>query len=205
MKVMKFGGTSVGSVHGILSVKKIVEAQDESVIVVVSALSGITDQLYKVSRLASEGDESYVAEYQLMLQRHLEVIEAVVPEHKIMHVQELIKLQFNDLSNILRGIYLIKDTSPKIIDTIVSYGESASSIIISNAINGAVHFESKILLKPYISLISILLISDYNELIKQNLRISKEFLFVVDLYHPTVQQITLPIWVAVDLTIQPQF
>ena len=147
MKVMKFGGTSVGSVHGILSVKKIVEAQDESVIVVVSALSGITDQLYKVSRLASEGDESYVAEYQLMLQRHLEVIEAVVPEHKIMHVQELIKLQFNDLSNILRGIYLIKDTSPKIIDTIVSYGESASSIIISNAINGAVHFESKNFIK----------------------------------------------------------
>ena len=53
MKIMKFGGTSVGSVQGLLSVKKIVEAQEESVIVVVSALSGITDQLYKVATFAS--------------------------------------------------------------------------------------------------------------------------------------------------------
>ena len=57
MKVMKFGGTSVGSVKGILSVKKIVEAEKEPVIVVVSALSGITDQLYKLTNLAVEGNE----------------------------------------------------------------------------------------------------------------------------------------------------
>lgn len=56
MKVMKFGGTSVGSVQGILNVKKIVEGQNEPVIVVVSALSGITDQLYNVSKLACDGD-----------------------------------------------------------------------------------------------------------------------------------------------------
>ena len=147
MKVMKFGGTSVGSVHGILSVKKIVEAQSESVIVVVSALSGITDQLYKVAKLACEGDESYLSEYQSMLQRHLEVIEAVIPEHKAENVRQLIKSLFNDLSNILRGIFLIRDTSPKIIDTIVSYGESASSLIISNAIENAVHSESKNFIK----------------------------------------------------------
>ena len=59
MKVMKFGGTSVGSVQAILSVKKIVEQQSEAVIVVVSALSGITDQLYKTAQLASEGNEAY--------------------------------------------------------------------------------------------------------------------------------------------------
>ena len=147
MKIMKFGGTSVGSVQGILSVKKIVEAQEESVIVVVSALSGITDQLYKVASLASNGDESYLNEYQSMLQRHIEVINAVVPEDKTNSVLELIKIQFNDLSNILRGLFLIKDTSPKIIDTIVSYGESVSSIIVANAIEDAVHFESKDFIK----------------------------------------------------------
>ena len=133
MKVMKFGGTSVGSVNGILSVKKIVEAQQEPVIVVVSALSGITDQLYTTARMASEGNTEYTLEYQTMLARHTEIIETVIPEHKIQPVLEEIRLLFNDLSNILRGVYLIKDMSPKIIDSIVGYGESISSIIIANA------------------------------------------------------------------------
>ena len=82
-----------------------------------------------------------------MLQRHIEVINAVVPENKINSVLELVKIQFNDLSNILRGLFLIKDTSPKIIDTIVSYGESVSSIIVANTIEDAVHFESKNFIK----------------------------------------------------------
>ena len=58
MKVMKFGGTSVGSVNSILSVKRIVEAVDEPVIVVVSALGGITDKLINTSRMAAAGDAS---------------------------------------------------------------------------------------------------------------------------------------------------
>jgi len=143
MKVLKFGGTSVGSVKGILSVKKIVEAQSEPVIVVVSALSGVTDQLYKIAKLACDGDKSYLTEYDQMLTRHLEVIDGVIPESKKEEVINLIKLQFVDLSNIFRGVYLIKDISTKIIDTIVSYGESISSIIVTNAIEGAVHFDSK--------------------------------------------------------------
>ena len=143
MKVLKFGGTSVGSVKGILSVKKIVEAQSEPVIVVVSALSGVTDQLYKIAKLACDGDKSYLTEYDQMLTRHLDVIEGVIPESKKEEVVNLIKLQFVDLSNIFRGVYLIKDISTKIIDTIVSYGESISSIIVTHAIEGAVHFDSK--------------------------------------------------------------
>lgn len=144
---MKFGGTSVGSVHGILSVKKIVEAEKEPVIVVVSALSGVTDQLYKVSQLASEGNNEYLAEYQSMLQRHTKIIEELVPEDKFQFVFEQVMVQFNDLANILRGIFLIKDSSAKIIDTIVSYGESLSSIIIANTIISAVHFDSKSFIK----------------------------------------------------------
>ncbi len=147
MKVMKFGGTSVGSVNGILSVKKIVEAESEPVIVVVSALSGITDQLYKVSEQASNGNEDYLTEYQSMLQRHKEMIDNVVPEHKKQFVFEQIESQFNDLSNILRGIFLIKDSSAKIIDTIVSYGESLSSIIVANTISGAIHIDSRRMIK----------------------------------------------------------
>ena len=147
MKVLKFGGTSVGSVKGILNVKEIVEAQSEPVIVVVSALSGVTDQLYKVSKLASEGDDAYLEEYQTMLVRHLEMVESVVLSEKTEQVKELIKIQFGDLSNILRGIYLIRDSSAKIIDTIVSYGEGISSIIVANAITEAVHLDAKSVIK----------------------------------------------------------
>ena len=59
MKVMKFGGTSVGSVNSILSVKQLVEAVEEPVIVVVSALGGITDKLINTSQMAASGDSAY--------------------------------------------------------------------------------------------------------------------------------------------------
>jgi len=147
MKVLKFGGTSVGSVNGILSVKKIVEAQDEPVIVVVSALSGITDQLYNITKLACDGDKSYLVEFELMLSRHLDVIEDVISIQKKEEILTQVQLQFNDLSNLFRGVSLIKDISTKIIDTIVSYGESISSIIVSAAIKDAVHFDSKTFIK----------------------------------------------------------
>lgn len=143
MKVLKFGGTSVGSANGILSVKKIVESREEPVIVVVSALSGITDQLYKVARFASEGDSSYLNEYEQMLTRHRDIIQQVVPEAKRQEVLSTVIALFTDLSNILKGIYLIRDISTKITDTIVSYGETVSSVIVANAIDGAVHFDSK--------------------------------------------------------------
>ena len=147
MKVLKFGGTSVGSVNGILNVKKIVEAQSEPVIVVVSALSGITDQLYKIANLACDGNKTYLTEYDQMLSRHVEVINGVIDTNRKEEILSLIQSQFIDLSNIFRGIYLIKDISTKIIDTIVSYGESISSIIVTHAIEGAVHFDSKTFIK----------------------------------------------------------
>ena len=147
MKVLKFGGTSVGSVNGILSVKNIVEVQSEPVIVVVSALSGITDLLYRVSKLASEGNETYKTEFELMVTRHTEVINGVIAEDKLQYVSNLVQAQFTDLSNILKGIFLIKDISAKIIDTIVCYGEVISSIIVTGAIQNAVHFDSRTLIK----------------------------------------------------------
>ena len=72
MKVLKFGGTSVGSVNSILSVKKIVEAIEEPVIVVVSALGGITDKLLATSTMASKGDLAYEKELSEIIARHLD-------------------------------------------------------------------------------------------------------------------------------------
>ena len=147
MKVMKFGGTSVGSAQAILNVKKIVENQKEPVIVVVSALSGVTDQLYNLSKTASTGDENYLIEYEQMYARHLTVIDQVVSAEKKVEVVALVQTQFNDLLNIFKGIYLIRDISTRIIDTIVGYGEAISSIIIAYTIENAVHFDSKTFVK----------------------------------------------------------
>ncbi|VBB43388.1 Aspartate kinase homoserine dehydrogenase [uncultured Paludibacter sp.] len=149
MKVIKFGGTSVGSVEGILSVKKIAESQQEPVIVVVSALSKVTDQLYKTAKLASEGNPEYLAELTEMTERHFKMVEDVVPAEKKEKAIREIKECLADLSNIFRGIFLIKDISIRINDTIVSYGEVISSLIVSNVIDGAVHFDSREYIKTY--------------------------------------------------------
>lgn len=147
MKVIKFGGSSVGSKEGILNVKKISESQQEPVIVVVSALSDITDQLYATSKMASQGNEAYLKEYEEMVRRHFKMIEEVIPEARKEQTLNQIKEQFADLSNIFRGIYLIKDISTRITDTIVSYGEVLSSIIVANLIEHAVHFDSRKFIK----------------------------------------------------------
>lgn len=148
MKVMKFGGTSVGSVNSILSVKQIVEAVEEPVIVVVSALGGITDKLINTSQMAANGDSAYEKEYREIVNRHIEMVYTVIPagnERTVLldKVNELL----SELKDIFQGIYLIKDLSSKTSATIVSYGERLSSIIVASLIKGAVWYDSRNFIK----------------------------------------------------------
>jgi len=149
MKVLKFGGTSVGSVNSILSVKKIVEAVDEPVIVVVSALGGITDKLINTSKLASTGDKAYKKEFSDIATRHKSVIEGVVPKSKQASVIKKATEILDELENIYRGVFLIKDLSAKTSDTIVSYGERLSSLIVSNVIKNAKLYDSRQFIKTH--------------------------------------------------------
>jgi len=149
MKVLKFGGTSVGSVDSILSVKKIVEAIDEPVVVVVSALGGITDKLISLSEMASKGDSSYKKEFSDIVERHLTVVKGVIPISKQASVTEKMMETLDELENIYRGIFLIKDLSAKTSDAIVSYGERISSLIMSNVINGAELYDSRQFIKTH--------------------------------------------------------
>lgn len=142
MKVLKFGGTSVGSVKGLANVKRIVEAAEEDVIVVVSALGGITDRLLLTAQLASEGNEAYLTEYAEIVRRHDEVIDGIVPEVVREGVKRHVRETLCELENIYRGVYLIRDLSRKTSDTIVSYGERLSSFIISHIIEGAELYDS---------------------------------------------------------------
>ena len=147
MKVLKFGGTSVGSAESIKSVKNIVESRDEECIVVVSALGGITDKLIEWARTAAKGGAAYVEIMEYIASRHHDVIDnAVAPEVRG-SVLENTDALLEELGNIMRGVSLIKDLSQKTLDTIVSYGERLSSFIISNIIKDAVLFDSRQFIK----------------------------------------------------------
>ena len=135
---MKFGGTSVGSTESILSLKRIVEAEKGQVVVVVSALGGITDQLLRTARMAVAGDTAYQSEFAQMKQRHYkmasEVIKDVQSRDRLLdELEELLE----ELRSIYQGVYLIRDLSPKTEAAIVSYGERLSSRIVATLIKGA--------------------------------------------------------------------
>ena len=143
MKVLKFGGTSVGSVESILHLKKIVEACDEPVVVVVSALGGITDKLISTSKLAVAGDSSYLTSYQEMVERHHQMIDAIITdEKKKTEITATVDELLGHLKSIYQGIYLIGDLSEKTGNAIVSYGERLSSNIVATLIDGAKWYNS---------------------------------------------------------------
>ena len=145
---MKFGGTSVGSAVGILKVKEIVEAVKEPVIVVVSAMGGITDQLLNTSRLASQGDCTYEKEYGQILSRHIETTQEVISDPVIRNnvLKQIISL-LEELENIFKGVFLVRDLSQKTSDIIVSYGERLSSLILAHVIPGAQLFDAREFIK----------------------------------------------------------
>ena len=140
MKVLKFGGTSVGSVSSMLCLKSIVEkeAEQQPVVVVVSALGGITDQLIATSEMALKGDDGYRTAFNNMVDRHYDIINAVITDdHKRTQLLENIDSLFDQLKSILFGVFLVHDLSQKTQDAIVSYGERLSSHIVATLIEGA--------------------------------------------------------------------
>ena len=148
MKIMKFGGTSVGSVDSILKVKQIVEAEQEPVIVVVSALGGITDQLIRTAAMATQGNIAYETEFDCMVRRHEDMIQQVIPSgSKKRALGKKIHALLDELKDIYQGLYLLKDISSNMEDTVVSYGERLSSLIVGAVIEDAEVFDSRAFMK----------------------------------------------------------
>lgn len=148
MKVLKFGGSSVGSVSSMLSVKKIVESVDDNVIVVVSALGGITDKLINTSKMAAAGNSAYEKEMKEIINRHIEMVYTLIPACKEREdLLELVNELLSELKDIFQGIFLIRDLSPKTSATIVSYGERLSSAIAAVLIKDAVWYDSRTFIK----------------------------------------------------------
>ncbi len=150
MKVLKFGGTSVGSVESILSLKAIVEneARRQPVIVVVSALGGITDKLLSTAQLALRGDEQWKDAFESMVDRHHKMIDTIITDNKKREILfNKVDALFEQLRSIYFGVYLIHDLSRKTQDAIVSYGERLSSNIVATLVRGAKWYDARDFIK----------------------------------------------------------
>lgn len=148
MKVMKFGGTSVGTPESLQLVKNIVEAEKDPVIVVVSALGGVTDRLLLASDFAVKGNPAYKTLVEEIILRHEQMIEQMIPRAQDREdAAQRAHALFEELRNILQGVFLIGDLSQKTSDKIVSYGERLSSLIISKIISGAKLYDFTHLIK----------------------------------------------------------
>lgn len=153
MKVLKFGGTSVGTVESLTCVREIVagylaSAPNEPLIVVVSALGGITDKLIATARLAAAADDAYLPELQAIIDRHHKVTATMVSDPETLPVvMARVDTLLDELSNIYRGVSLIRDLSPRSLDIIVSYGERLSSTIIEHILPGATLLDSRDFIK----------------------------------------------------------
>lgn len=138
MKVLKFGGTSVGTPESLSNVRAIVESLTEPSIVTVSALGGITDRLIAAADAAAAGSVSYAGIYDEIRSRHRRVCEAVVPSGYVGEAWAAVNALLEELETILKAINLLGEITERTRDLVVSYGERMSCIIVTAMISGAV-------------------------------------------------------------------
>jgi bifunctional aspartokinase / homoserine dehydrogenase 1 len=134
MKILKFGGTSVGSPDNINTVVSIIQNSyqpEEPLGIVVSAFGGITNQLIEAGQLAARSDEEYQQIFTKIENRHLEAIRALIKVQRQSNVIAKVKLMLNELDDLLHGIYLLKELSPRTTDLLLSFGERLSAYIIN--------------------------------------------------------------------------
>lgn len=131
MKVLKFGGTSVGSVTSIQQMLAIVGHQPKPLLVVVSAMGGVTDVLLNCGELAAGANEDYIAALQQVEQRHMQVVKELIPVQHQSSLLSLVKKHCNEIEDICKGIFLLGECSDRTKDKLVSYGELLSAQMIA--------------------------------------------------------------------------
>jgi len=141
MKVLKFGGTSVKNAENISKVISILKEQlskGEKIAVVCSAMGGITDLLIKMSELAANGKDEYIAYYHQFRDRHEKVARELLGEEGYLEVAEKLDNNYSTLKDLLKGILLVREVSSRTMDYVLSFGERNSNFLIAEAlkING---------------------------------------------------------------------
>lgn len=142
MNVLKFGGTSVGSIESIKQVIQIIDdasrgtdsTPGRNIAVVFSAMGGVTNQLIEIGRMATNGDTDYLDLIRRIEDRHFNVVKALIPIKEQSKVVANVRGVINELEDLLRGVSLIRELSPRTMDLITSFGERLSTLVISECI-----------------------------------------------------------------------
>ncbi|MEP7081233.1 MAG: aspartate kinase, partial [Ginsengibacter sp.] len=138
MQILKFGGSSVANsknINAVISIIKKVLSDDAEMVVVLSAFGGITDALIETVVLASKADISYQEKLEGIVQRHLQAVRELIPLDKQSSVLSMVKKRCNEIEDICKGVFLLKELTPHTKDSIISYGEILSTSIFSEALN----------------------------------------------------------------------
>jgi aspartokinase/homoserine dehydrogenase 1 len=153
MKILKFGGTSVGSIdsiHSLLEILKSELASGSSPVVVLSAMGGVTNMLSRMAEQAVEGQD-FEADLKQLEARHFDTLRAFIgPQHQNPVITRL-KLLFNELEDILQGVKSLSELTDRTRDLILSYGERCSTVLISKiaeeSMPGALYTDASMLIK----------------------------------------------------------
>ena len=138
MIVFKFGGTSIGNVEKIKNVVSILKSnlkKHKEIVVVLSAFGGVTDRLVKMSTIASKGDQNYELQFKHLEELHISIVKELLPVKYQTETLSCVKLTLNELEDVLHGVFLVKEISPRSLDFIMSFGERLSTYIVSNYLN----------------------------------------------------------------------
>lgn len=127
MKVLKFGGTSVGTTENIRVVKQIIEDQAEPCAVVVSAFGGVTDQIIHIATMASERNTAFREEMKIIRDRHINTVNELMTGKACDSTLEVVESMVGEFQEALQGIYLLQDLSNKTLDFLLSFGERLSA------------------------------------------------------------------------------
>jgi len=134
MKVLKFGGTSVGSPESIRQVVKIIvrqQQQDQDLLVVVSAFAGVTNQLIDLADLAAQGNKHYRSLLADIKTKHTDFATQLIPADQKRELTDYLKPVFKELVEVSHGIFLLRELTPRSVDLIMSFGERLSAFIIN--------------------------------------------------------------------------
>lgn len=133
MKVLKFGGSSVGSTEALLSTISIIksEAAKGQISVVLSAMQGTTDALIEAGRRAELGDDGYIGVISQIGERHIETIKELFGNGERTEVAEFVETTVRELEDLCEGVRLLRELSPKTLDRILSFGEITSTKLVS--------------------------------------------------------------------------
>jgi bifunctional aspartokinase / homoserine dehydrogenase 1 len=134
MKILKFGGSSVATPQRIESVIEILKPYiQHEVAVVFSAFGGVTDNLIQISSLALQGSAAYKQKIEDLEKRHLDAVRELISVQRQGSILAQVKIKINELEDVLHGVYLVKERTPRTLDYVMSFGERLSTYIIAEA------------------------------------------------------------------------